>query len=55
MKRVQDNGGLATNIGVGADLGGWGHHTAEFDLDESAFKGAMKIFVLTVLDLMQMT
>jgi aminobenzoyl-glutamate utilization protein A len=55
MKRVQDNGGLAANIGVGADLGGWGHHTAEFDLDESAFKGAMKIFVLTVLDLMQMT
>ena len=53
MKRVQDNGGLATNIGVGADLGGWGHHTAEFDLDESAFKGAMKIFVLSVLDLMK--
>ena len=53
MARVQQNGGLATNIGVGADLGGWGHHTSEFDLDENAFKGAMKIFVLTVLDLMK--
>lgn len=53
MERVQQNGGLATNIGVGADLGGWGHHTAEFDLDERALKAAIKIFSLMVLDLMQ--
>lgn len=53
MTRVQQNGGLATNIGVSANLGGWGHHTTEFDLDESAFKGAIKIFILTVLDLLK--
>jgi aminobenzoyl-glutamate utilization protein A len=52
MGRVQGNGGLATNIGVGADLGGWGHHTAEFDFDEAALKTAIKLLSLTVLDLL---
>ena len=53
MTRVQENGGLATHIGVGADLGGWGHHTSEFDIDESAFTGAIKILSAVVLDIMK--
>ncbi len=53
MRRVQENGGLATHIGVGADLGGWGHHTAEFDIDERALKGAIKLLSLVVLDVMK--
>ena len=52
MERVQKHGGKATFFGIGADLGGWGHHTAEFDLDESAFKGAIKLFSLLALHLM---
>jgi aminobenzoyl-glutamate utilization protein A len=36
MKRVQAQGGLATNIGMGADVGAGGHHTARFDIDERA-------------------
>ncbi len=51
MRRVQSLGGLATNIGFGADLGGWGHHTAEFDLDESALPLALELLVKTTLDL----
>lgn len=52
MTRVQQNGGQATNIGVGADLGGWGHHTAEFDIDEKALKKAIQIFAATAFDIM---
>ena len=52
MARVQGNGGLATNIGVGADLGGWGHHTAEFDIDERALETSVKLLSLAVLDLL---
>lgn len=52
MVRVQENGGLATNIGVGADLGGWGHHTAEFDIDERALKAATRLLSATTLDLL---
>ena len=52
MERVQSRGGLATNIGVGADLGDWGHHTAEFDVDERALKGAVELLSLVVLDLL---
>lgn len=51
MRRVQERGGLATNIGFGADLGNWGHHTAEFDIDESALPMAVKLLVATTLDL----
>ena len=36
IRRIQEKGGLATNINLGADLGGWGGHTAEFDFDERA-------------------
>jgi aminobenzoyl-glutamate utilization protein A len=36
MRRVQSRGGLATYIGLGTDVGGGGHHTARFDIDERA-------------------
>ncbi len=51
MRRVQQQGGLATSIGVGADLGGFGHHTAEFDFDESALPLAVRLLAMAVLDL----
>lgn len=51
MKRVQEKGGLATNIGIGASLGDWGHHTAEFDFDERALKAAVKLLSTTTLEL----
>ncbi|PSQ41432.1 amidohydrolase [Halobacteriales archaeon SW_5_68_122] len=35
MQHVQDNGGLATYVGVGTDHPG-GHHTATFDVDEAS-------------------
>ncbi len=53
MARVQQNGGQATFISVGADINGAGHHTAEFDFDEHALRGAVKLFVATAIDLMQ--
>ena len=53
MARVQENGGLATNIGIGADLGGWGHHTAEFDIDERALKAAIRLLSTITLDLLK--
>jgi len=49
MRRVQERGGLATNIGLGADLGGWGGHTAEYDIDEAALPLAVKLLVATTL------
>ena len=52
MQRVQERGGVATNIGLGADLGGWGHHTAEFDFDEGALGMAIKLLCTVVLDLL---
>ena len=52
MARVQERGGQATNIGLGADLGGWGHHTAEFDLDERALGLGVELLVRTVVELM---
>lgn len=52
MKRVQAHGGFATNIGIGADLGGWGHHTAEFDIDERALAKAVLLLSGAVLDIM---
>jgi aminobenzoyl-glutamate utilization protein A len=53
MARVQQHGGQATNIGIGADLGGWGHHTAEFDFDEQALKLAVRLLSTTTLNLMK--
>jgi aminobenzoyl-glutamate utilization protein A len=52
MARVQQHGGQATSISIGADLGGWGHHTAEFDFDERALKMAVRLLSMTTLDLM---
>jgi aminobenzoyl-glutamate utilization protein A len=51
MARVQERGGLAANIGVGAKLGGWGHHTAEFDIDERALALSTRLLSILVLDL----
>lgn len=53
MERVQQNGGLATNIGLGADLGGWGHHTAEFDFDERALGMGTALLSAVTLELMK--
>jgi aminobenzoyl-glutamate utilization protein A len=53
MTRVQEHGGLATNIGMGADLGGWGHHTAEFDIDERVLRLAIKLLSTVTLDLLK--
>ncbi|MFC2030877.1 amidohydrolase [Chloroflexota bacterium] len=52
MNWVQEQGGLATAIGLGADLGGWGHHTSEFDFDERALKMAVRLQAMIVLDLL---
>ncbi|MGC9347918.1 MAG: amidohydrolase [Anaerolineae bacterium] len=51
MRRVQEHGGLATAIGFGANLGDWGHHTAEFDFDERALPLAASLLVRTVFHL----
>ena len=53
MARVQERGGQATNIGLGADLGGWGHHTAEFDIDERALGLGVALLARTAVELMQ--
>jgi aminobenzoyl-glutamate utilization protein A len=52
MARVQERGGLATNIGVGADLGGWGHHTAEFDVDERALSIAVRLLSTVAINIL---
>lgn len=53
MQRVQSLGGRATSMGLGADAGGWGHHTAEFDIDDQALPLGVKFLVAAVLDLTQ--
>jgi aminobenzoyl-glutamate utilization protein A len=53
MERVQQLGGQATSIGIGADLGGWGHHTPEFDIDERALGLAIKLLSELTVDLLQ--
>lgn len=52
MARVQEKGGLATFLGLGADLGGWAHHTAEFDINEDALVNGVKVFALSTLSLL---
>lgn len=52
MNRVQSRGGLATNIGIGADLAGWGHHTPEFDIDEKVLKSAVTLLSALTWDLL---
>ena len=64
MKRVQENDGLATNVGIGADLNGistndknrdavLGAHTSVFDFDEKAIPIAMKLLSLVIYDIMK--
>jgi aminobenzoyl-glutamate utilization protein A len=53
MTRVQERGGLATNIGIGADLGGWGHHTVEFDIDERALGAAVALLSAVTWELLR--
>jgi len=58
MKRVQEKGGLATNIGVGANLSGvtgkeviLRGHTPEFDIDEASLKSTVKLLSLLAFDI----
>jgi len=41
MAKVQENGGKAVNIGIGADKIGGGAHTYDFDVNEKALKSAI--------------
>jgi aminobenzoyl-glutamate utilization protein A len=52
MRRVQANGGLATNIGLGADLGGFGGHTAEYDFDEGALPLGVALLTAVTINLL---
>ena len=47
MKKVQDNGGKATYIGIGADTKA-GHHNDHFDFDEKAMLIAFEVLYKTV-------
>jgi len=51
MRRVQERGGLATHIGLGAGIGAGGHHTATFDFDERALVDAVKLLSAVTVDL----
>lgn len=53
MERVQQRGGQATSIGIGADMGGFGHHTPEFDFDERALGLAISLLSELTVDLLQ--
>jgi len=53
MSRVQERGGQAVNIGIGAGSGAGGHHTAEFDIDERALLLAVKLLSAATLDLVR--
>ncbi|MDL5363407.1 amidohydrolase [Halalkalicoccus sp. NIPERK01] len=50
IKRVQENGGEATYIGVGASNPS-GHHTSRFDIDEEALQIGVDVVVETVRNL----
>jgi aminobenzoyl-glutamate utilization protein A len=51
MARVQEQGGLATNVGIGANLGGWGHHTGRLDIDERALSKAAVLLSVAAANL----
>lgn len=65
MQRVQERGGQATSIGLGADLHGisyeaeegrdavLGAHTPEFDIDERAMKVAVQLLAEVILDIVR--
>lgn len=48
MKKVQNNGGKATYIGIGADTKA-GHHNNHFDFDEDAMGIALGVLYKTIL------
>ncbi len=50
MHRVQQQGGLATSIGFGADLGGYGHHTAG-STSMKLLPLAVRLLALAITDL----
>ena len=53
MARVQERGGLATHIGLGAGIGAGGHHTATFDFDERALGDAVKLLSAVTVDVLR--
>ena len=64
MKRVQEKGGLATNIGIGADFYGTHYrdldrervlpaHTGIYDIDERALAFATRLLSTIIFDLMK--
>ena len=50
MKKVQEDGGKATYIGIGADTKA-GHHNGHFDFDEKAMLIAFGVLYRTVFKL----
>jgi len=48
MRRVQENGGLATYACIGTDHPG-GHHTATFDVDEDSLKPGVEVLTEAIL------
>ncbi len=50
MRRVQERGGLASYVVIGADLAS-GHHTRTFDFDEAALPIGVKVLGLLAWDL----
>jgi aminobenzoyl-glutamate utilization protein A len=50
MKRVQEKGGKAVNIGVGADKIGEGAHSHNFDINEKAIKKAVVLLSTLALN-----
>uniref|UniRef100_UPI003EB6BCC4 amidohydrolase n=1 Tax=Halobaculum sp. EA56 TaxID=3421648 RepID=UPI003EB6BCC4 len=50
MRRVQENGGYATYVGVGTDHPG-GHHTSTFDVDEESLDIGVGFLTAAVLEI----
>ena len=48
MRRVQENGGLATYVCIGTDHPG-GHHTATFDVDEDSLKPGVDVLTESIV------
>ena len=51
MEAVQNRGGKVSYIDIGADLGGWAHHTANCDFAEEAMPLAVELMIQMVLAL----
>ncbi len=50
MQRVQDNGGVASYVGIGTDHPG-GHHTATFDVEEESLVIGVDVLANALLEL----